>query len=67
MLNHTLLTEQAIRARGLSLCALVLNHLEEERDVAMVFLRRFLVFDPLHSDPRFQALLQRMNFPQAQS
>ena len=35
-LNHTLLTANAIAARGLQLAALVLNHLEEERDIAMV-------------------------------
>lgn len=35
-LNHTLLTARAIEARRLPLAALVLNHLEEERDVAMV-------------------------------
>ena len=35
-LNHTLLTAQAIKAAGLSLAGVVLNHLEEERDVAMV-------------------------------
>ena len=35
-LNHTLLTVNAIRARGLTLAGMVMNHLEEERDVAMV-------------------------------
>ena len=35
-LNHTLLTVNAIRARGLRLAGMVMNHLEEERDVAMV-------------------------------
>ena len=35
-LNHTLLTARAIKERGLSIKGLVLNHLEEERDVAMV-------------------------------
>jgi len=35
-LNHTLLTVNAIRARGLILAGMVMNHLEAERDVAMV-------------------------------
>lgn len=35
-LNHTLLTVNAVRARGLPLAGVVMNHLEEERDVAMV-------------------------------
>ena len=42
MLNHTLLTERAIRERGLKLVALVMNHLEEERDVAMATNRAVL-------------------------
>ena len=37
----------------------------EERDGLMTFLNSLLVSDPLRSDPRFQALLQRMNFPAA--
>jgi len=41
-LNHTLLTVKAIAARGLHLAGLVLNHLEEERDVAMVSNRAVL-------------------------
>ena len=36
----------------------------EERDGMMTFLKTLIVFDPLRADPRFQALLQRMNFPQ---
>jgi dethiobiotin synthetase len=36
------LTERAIRERGLKLVALVMNHLEEERDVAMVTNRAVL-------------------------
>ena len=35
----------------------------EERDGLMTHLNRWFFFDPLRSDPRFQALLQRMNFP----
>ena len=35
-LNHTLLTVKAVKARGLTLGGIVLNHLAEERDVAMV-------------------------------
>lgn len=42
VLNHTLLTCEAIRRRGLDLQALVLNHLVEERDVAMVTNRAVL-------------------------
>ena len=36
----------------------------DERDGYMVWLRTSSFVDPLRSDPRFQALLQRMNFPQ---
>jgi dethiobiotin synthetase len=35
-INHTLLTVEAIARSGLPLAGVVLNHLEEERDVAMV-------------------------------
>lgn len=35
-LNHSLLTVEAIQRSGLPLAGVVLNHLEEERDVAMV-------------------------------
>jgi hypothetical protein len=35
-----------------------------DRDGDMRFLRVNTVFDPLRSDPRFQALLHRMNFPE---
>jgi len=34
-LNHTLLTERAIRDRGLPLAGVVLNHLTEDHDIAM--------------------------------
>ncbi len=42
VLNHSLLTEGAIRQRGMALAALVLNHLAEDRDVAMVTNRAVL-------------------------
>ena len=41
-----------------------LQQAAEERDGWMPFLNTLLVFDPLRSDPRFHALLRRMNFPQ---
>ncbi|HBM76857.1 MAG TPA: dethiobiotin synthase [Verrucomicrobiales bacterium] len=34
-LNHTLLTEHAIRDRGLPLVGVILNHLTEDHDIAM--------------------------------
>ena len=36
----------------------------EKRGGFMVFLPSWVVWDPLRPDPRFQALLQRMHFPQ---
>ena len=36
-----------------------------DRDGLMVFINRSQLFDPLRAEPRFQALLQKMNFPAA--
>ena len=36
----------------------------EEHDQYMVYIASHPDLDPLHSEPRFQALLRRMNFPQ---
>ncbi len=41
-LNHTLLTERAIRDRGLKLWGVILNHLAEDHDIAMTTNRRIL-------------------------
>ena len=41
-----------------------LHHAAEERDGMMTWLNAWPKFDPLRSDPSFQALLAKMNFPQ---
>ncbi len=35
----------------------------EERDGRLPHVNGWLPFDPLRSDPRFQTLLKKMNFP----
>ena len=37
--------------------------LPRQRDGLMTFVNSLLVSDPLRSDPRFQAILKKMNFP----
>ncbi len=37
----------------------------EERDALLPYCNVWFAFDPLRADPRFQALLQKMNFPAA--
>jgi dethiobiotin synthetase len=41
-LNHTILTVNAIRARGLRCAGLILNHLQDERDTASITNRAIL-------------------------
>ena len=36
----------------------------EERDALLPYLNEWFAVDPLRADPRFQALLRRMNFPE---
>ncbi len=35
-----------------------------DHDVSLVWLKVAAIYDPLRSDPRFQDLLRRMNFPE---
>ena len=44
-----------------------LQQAAEERDALLPFLNEWFAFDPLRPDPRFQALLQKMNFPAAEA
>ena len=44
-----------------------LQNATEERDGILTYLNRWFGADPLRSDPRFQALLQKMNFPAAKA
>ncbi len=47
-LNHTILTANAVRARGLELAGIVLNHVSDERDAASISNRTLLeqILDP---------------------
>jgi hypothetical protein len=38
----------------------------DDRDCLLSYINVWFCFDPLRSDPRFQALLRRMNFPPPQ-
>ncbi|MDP9229748.1 MAG: hypothetical protein M3O67_03625, partial [Bacteroidota bacterium] len=40
-----------------------LNRSYDERDFLLAFLRVDPLWDPLRSDPRFQKLMKKMNFP----
>ena len=42
-----------------------LERAADERDALLPWLNVWIPFDPLRADPRFQALLQKMNFPAA--
>jgi len=35
----------------------------QEHDVSLVWLKEIWIYDPLRSDPRFQSILERMDFP----
>jgi len=68
-LNHSILTAEAIRASGLTLAALVLNHLDIERDMASVtnrsvledWLRPPLTIDLLHGETEIeQEILEKI-------
>jgi hypothetical protein len=37
----------------------------EAREPALVYLKRNPDFDPLHGDPRFEALVRRVGFPES--
>ncbi len=52
---------------GLGETEKALQYLEEayqQRDVSLVWLKVDWRYDPLRSNPRFQSLLRRMNFPE---
>ena len=36
---------------------------EDHEDEALLYLKEDPIYDPLRSDPRFQSILRRMNFP----
>jgi len=59
-LNHTLLTVNAIRARGLTCAGIILNQLEDEMDTAMITNKG--VIEELSGVPLLAHLIYRQDF-----
>lgn len=61
-LNHTILTANAVRAKGLSIAGIVLNHVQDERDSASISNRTVLeeilnppfILDLLHGETEIE-------------